>query len=169
MQNNEPKAPAPSKQEEVISYVEPSLQPKPEGEGNKKIAQQGNRESHYIDYPLHKTPSTVKNIVKEHYKEAQKELATTTTSSNSYKNSSIRSHVKPVGEKQEIVSMQEEQTVIISTSSKGAIIVLSLGLVISALLLFFVGCRLRTVKRRLRKGRPLNSNEADYLINGMYL
>jgi len=50
-----------------------------------------------------------------------------------------------------------------------AILVLALGLSITALLLIFAGCRLRTVKRRLRKGRPLNSNEADYLINGMYL
>ena len=50
-----------------------------------------------------------------------------------------------------------------------AVLVLALGLSITALLLIFAGCRLRTVKRRLRKGRPLNSNEADYLINGMYL
>lgn len=64
---------------------------------------------------------------------------------------------------------EDDQTVVISRSSKGAVIALSLGLVISALLLFFVGCRLRNVKKRLRRGRPLNSNEADYLINGMYL
>ena len=50
-----------------------------------------------------------------------------------------------------------------------AVIVLALGLGITAILLIFVGCRLRNVKRRLRKGRPMNSNEADYLINGMYL
>ncbi len=54
-------------------------------------------------------------------------------------------------------------------SSKLAVIVLALGLGITAILLLFVGCRLRNVKRRLRRGRPLNSNEADYLINGMYL
>ncbi|XP_074653789.1 uncharacterized protein LOC141907949 [Tubulanus polymorphus] len=53
--------------------------------------------------------------------------------------------------------------------SRTAVIALSLGLAIMALLLLIVGCRLRTVKRRLRRGRPLNSNEADYLINGMYL
>ena len=46
---------------------------------------------------------------------------------------------------------------------------LALGLAITLILLIFVGCRLRTVKRRLRKGRALHSNEADYLINGMYL
>lgn len=54
-------------------------------------------------------------------------------------------------------------------SNQGAVIALALGLSITALLLVFVGCRLRSVKRRLRRGRPLNSNEADYLVNGMYL
>lgn len=54
-------------------------------------------------------------------------------------------------------------------SSQGPIVALALGLAITMILLIFVGCRLRTVKRRLRKGRALHSNEADYLINGMYL
>ena len=54
-------------------------------------------------------------------------------------------------------------------SSQGPIVALALGLAITMMLLIFVGCRLRTVKRRLRKGRALHSNEADYLINGMYL
>ncbi|XP_052275355.1 low-density lipoprotein receptor-related protein 11-like [Dreissena polymorpha] len=53
--------------------------------------------------------------------------------------------------------------------SLGPVVALSLGLAITLMLLIFVGCRLRTVKRRLRKGRALHSNEADYLINGMYL
>ena len=50
-----------------------------------------------------------------------------------------------------------------------AVVALSVGLALTAILLLFVGCRLRNVRRRLRKGRPMNSNEADYLINGMYL
>lgn len=54
-------------------------------------------------------------------------------------------------------------------TNKGAVVALSLGLVITFLLLVMVGCRLRNVRKRLRHGRPLNSNEADYLINGMYL
>lgn len=49
------------------------------------------------------------------------------------------------------------------------IIALSVGLAFTLILLVFVTCRLCTVRRRLRKGRPLHSNEADYLINGMYL
>jgi hypothetical protein len=54
-------------------------------------------------------------------------------------------------------------------SHQGPIVALALGLGITVILLFFVGCRLRNVKRRIRKGRALHSNEADYLINGMYL
>jgi hypothetical protein len=54
-------------------------------------------------------------------------------------------------------------------SMQGPIIALSLGLAFTFILLVLVACRLRTVRHRLRKGRPLHSNEADYLINGMYL
>lgn len=54
-------------------------------------------------------------------------------------------------------------------SSQGPIVALALGLGICLMLLIFVGCRLRTVKRRIRRGKSLHSNEADYLINGMYL
>lgn len=32
-----------------------------------------------------------------------------------------------------------------------------------------LGCRLRLVGHRLKKARPLNTEESDYLINGMYL
>ncbi|ELU16574.1 hypothetical protein CAPTEDRAFT_225456 [Capitella teleta] len=63
----------------------------------------------------------------------------------------------------------EQNAIITAISSQGAVISLALGLAITAILLVFVGCRLRHMKHRLRKGRPLNSNEADYLINGMYL
>ena len=68
------------------------------------------------------------------------------------------------------VSVEEEAAAAAGVpSNRGAVIALAMGLSITALLLLFVGCRLRSVKRRLRRGRPLTSNEADYLINGMYL
>ncbi|XP_042603388.1 low-density lipoprotein receptor-related protein 11-like [Cyprinus carpio] len=51
----------------------------------------------------------------------------------------------------------------------GAILPLALGLIISALLLLMVGCRLCLVRRRLKKALPLTTEESDYLINGMYL
>lgn len=46
---------------------------------------------------------------------------------------------------------------------------LALGLAITALLLLMVTCRLRLVKQKLKKARPITSEESDYLINGMYL
>lgn len=51
----------------------------------------------------------------------------------------------------------------------GAVLPLALGLVITALLLLMVTCRLRLVKQKLKKARPITSEESDYLINGMYL
>lgn len=51
----------------------------------------------------------------------------------------------------------------------GAILPLALGLIITALLLLMIGCRLRLVRHKLKKTRPLTTEESDYLINGMYL
>uniref|UniRef100_A0A3P9I4X1 Low density lipoprotein receptor-related protein 11 n=1 Tax=Oryzias latipes TaxID=8090 RepID=A0A3P9I4X1_ORYLA len=51
----------------------------------------------------------------------------------------------------------------------GAILPLALGLLITALLLLMIGCRLRLVRHRMKKARPLTTEESDYLINGMYL
>ncbi|XP_056151027.1 low-density lipoprotein receptor-related protein 11 [Lampris incognitus] len=51
----------------------------------------------------------------------------------------------------------------------GAILPLALGLIITALLLLMIGCRLKLVGRRMKKARPLTTEESDYLINGMYL
>ncbi|XP_037675279.1 low-density lipoprotein receptor-related protein 11 isoform X4 [Choloepus didactylus] len=51
----------------------------------------------------------------------------------------------------------------------GAVLPLALGMAITALLLLMVACRLRLVKQKLKKARPITSEESDYLINGMYL
>ncbi|XP_072121756.1 low-density lipoprotein receptor-related protein 11 isoform X1 [Mobula birostris] len=51
----------------------------------------------------------------------------------------------------------------------GAVLPLALGLAITALLLLMIICRLQLVKRKLKKVRPITSEESDYLINGMYL
>ncbi|CAB1342872.1 unnamed protein product [Coregonus sp. 'balchen'] len=52
---------------------------------------------------------------------------------------------------------------------ESAILPLALGLIITALLLLMIGCRLRLVRHKLKKARPLTTEESDYLINGMYL
>ncbi|XP_016079396.1 PREDICTED: low-density lipoprotein receptor-related protein 11 [Miniopterus natalensis] len=51
----------------------------------------------------------------------------------------------------------------------GAVLPLTLGLAIAALLLLMAACRLRLLKQKLKKARPITSEESDYLINGMYL
>ncbi|XP_066467388.1 low-density lipoprotein receptor-related protein 11 [Tiliqua scincoides] len=51
----------------------------------------------------------------------------------------------------------------------GAVLPLALGLAITALLLFMVACRLHLVRQKMKKARPITSEESDYLINGMYL
>ncbi|XP_021379666.1 low-density lipoprotein receptor-related protein 11-like isoform X2 [Mizuhopecten yessoensis] len=75
-------------------------------------------------------------------------------------------------ERVEVAFGEEDGLVIVEAptdSSQGPIVALALGLGVTMMLLIYVGCRLRNVKRRIRKGRALHSNEADYLINGMYL
>ncbi|XP_020773865.1 low-density lipoprotein receptor-related protein 11 [Boleophthalmus pectinirostris] len=51
----------------------------------------------------------------------------------------------------------------------GAILPLVLGILITSLLLLMIGCRLKLVQHKLKKARPLTTEESDYLINGMYL
>ncbi|KAK1337947.1 hypothetical protein QTO34_001050 [Cnephaeus nilssonii] len=48
-----------------------------------------------------------------------------------------------------------------------AVLPLTLGLAITALLLLMVACRLRLLKQKLKKARPITSEESDYLINGI--
>ncbi|CAL4069485.1 unnamed protein product [Meganyctiphanes norvegica] len=56
--------------------------------------------------------------------------------------------------------------------ASGAVLALALGVCVTALLVVLVGCRLRGVRRRLRKhrgGKSPYAHDADYLVNGMYL
>lgn len=52
----------------------------------------------------------------------------------------------------------------------GAILSLTLGLLVTALMVVIVGCRMRVIRRRLRRGGKSGySHDADFLVNGMYL
>ena len=84
-------------------------------------------------------------------------------------NKHIPDKVEIVEEKETFITREKVVVASPTDNAQGPIVALSLGLAITLILLVFVGCRLRTVRKRLRKGRPLHSNEADYLINGMYL
>lgn len=87
--------------------------------------------------------------------------AKTDSNSKSHQTSGTKEHV----------FLSREKVIIASSTSQaeGPIIALSLGLAFTIILIGLLACRLRNMKHRLRKGRPLSSNEADYLINGMYL
>ena len=55
---------------------------------------------------------------------------------------------------------------------KGAVVALSLGIVVTILTLAYVGCHYRHQRRLSRRHRHLpaaGSNDTDYLVNGMYL
>ncbi|KAK9876999.1 hypothetical protein WA026_016027 [Henosepilachna vigintioctopunctata] len=51
----------------------------------------------------------------------------------------------------------------------GAVLSLTLGLIITCIMAVMIGCRLRILKRRVRKGAKGYAHDADYLVNGMYL
>ncbi|XP_026476596.1 uncharacterized protein LOC113382457 [Ctenocephalides felis] len=52
----------------------------------------------------------------------------------------------------------------------GAVLSLTLGVCITAALAVLIGCRLRLVKRRVRRhGKSAHAHDPDYLVNGMYL
>uniref|UniRef100_T1J182 MANSC domain-containing protein n=1 Tax=Strigamia maritima TaxID=126957 RepID=T1J182_STRMM len=53
--------------------------------------------------------------------------------------------------------------------ANGAVVALTLGLTLTGVLVVLVGCRLRVVRRHLRRGRSPFTHDADYLVNGMYL
>ncbi|GJQ84036.1 hypothetical protein Trydic_g10500 [Trypoxylus dichotomus] len=57
----------------------------------------------------------------------------------------------------------------IAEAPGGAILSLTLGLIITCLMAILIGCRLRVVRRRMRRGGKSYAHDADYLVNGMYL
>lgn len=67
--------------------------------------------------------------------------------------------------RQQMLEDQEKEK-----ESNSAIIALMIGLVVTSLLLFAVGYRMRSIHRRLMRGRAFNlSGDSDYLINGLYV
>jgi len=130
--------------------------------------------------PVKNTPSSSKTKGTQSVTiETDKNTQTNKSVSQSSKPTKTEKHntsrtVAQKEDKNTVIQITEEDSGLVvvhsfDDQSKGPIVALSLGLAITLMLLVFVGCRLRNVKRRIRKGRALHSNEADYLINGMYL
>jgi hypothetical protein len=51
----------------------------------------------------------------------------------------------------------------------GAMLSLTLGMIIAAALAILIGCRMRVVGRRIRRHGKGYATDADFLVNGMYL
>lgn len=52
----------------------------------------------------------------------------------------------------------------------GAVVSLVIGVFLTAVLAIFIGCRMKTVGRRIRRtGKGPYAHDADFLVNGMYL
>lgn len=87
----------------------------------------------------------------------------------------IKSAVSPVHEQYEIIhqnmALEFRDHDGQSERPGGAVLSLTLGLLITAALAILIGCRMRTVGRRARRlgGKTPYSHEADFLVNGMYL
>ncbi|RZF39367.1 hypothetical protein LSTR_LSTR000888 [Laodelphax striatellus] len=58
----------------------------------------------------------------------------------------------------------------VSDRPSGAILSLTMGMCVTGIMIIIVGCRMRTVRRRMRRGgRSSYAHDADFLVNGMYL
>nr|XP_032825825.1 low-density lipoprotein receptor-related protein 11 isoform X2 [Petromyzon marinus] len=64
---------------------------------------------------------------------------------------------------------QKQVDAVYVAPESSAVLPLALGLAVTVLLLVMLGGRFFVARKRLKKGRPLVSEESDYLINGMYL
>lgn len=87
----------------------------------------------------------------------------------------VKAAVSPVHEQYEIIhqnmALEFRDHDGQSERPGGAVLSLTLGLLITAALAILIGCRMRTVGRRARRlgGKTPYSHEADFLVNGMYL
>jgi len=71
-----------------------------------------------------------------------------------------------------VTSEEAHSKMLWSTSGvRGAVVALTLGIIITLLTLVYIACHYRHQQRITRRHRHLSagSNDADYLVNGMYL
>jgi len=84
-------------------------------------------------------------------------------------------HRKPpyAGRKHLTLSADEARSRLLWSTAgvKGAIVALTLGIIVTVLTLAYIACLYRHQRKLARRHRHLSagSNDADYLVNGMYL
>lgn len=94
------------------------------------------------------------------------------------KNSKIQKpeekHIQPTHEQLKLISNDLEIEFVDhdgpAEKPGGAVLSLTLGIIVTAALAILVGCRMRSVGRRIRRnGKSQYAHDADFLVNGMYL
>ncbi|RWS24020.1 hypothetical protein B4U80_09856, partial [Leptotrombidium deliense] len=114
------------------------------------------------------TQKTVDHAEVKDQKTVSNTDAKTTSKISEYSN--INKHVNHVANGPIIaVSRIHESHTVKNRDTNSAVIALILGLCVTAMLVAIVGCRMKSIRRRIaRRGRNL-AHDADYLVNGMYL
>lgn len=67
------------------------------------------------------------------------------------------------------VKLQPKVEEIHRGSTNLAALFLGLGISLLAITGVYISLRIRSARRRIRRGKPLHDGEGDYLINGLYL
>ncbi|KAK6636093.1 hypothetical protein RUM43_009745 [Polyplax serrata] len=96
---------------------------------------------------------------------------TTVTTSTSVREEKVQHHEAPkVGEHLKMTQAEGKDMDGVNERPSGAILSLTLGMCITAIMITLVGCRLRVVRKRMRRnGKSAYAHDADFLVNGMYL
>ncbi|KAK9753429.1 Low-density lipoprotein receptor domain class A [Popillia japonica] len=123
-----------------------------------------------------KNPTHIQNKMahelKQHSKEHQEEIkAITTAVEDKHIKIENHSHDHDFGHAKFVDGIAERLELQdgIAETPGGAILSLTLGLIITCLMAILIGCRLRVVRRRMRRSGKSYAHDADYLVNGMYL
>jgi len=121
---------------------------------------------HYVPRPPdNKPPNSPPSQQESSPHDEKKPVPTQSSSAKTSHGSSSSKHTHHEAEEPQAVPVGQWSI----AAHRGAVIALTLGIILTAGLLVFVLCRMKNVRRRSRKGRAMGNNDADYLINGMYL
>ncbi|XP_022246505.1 uncharacterized protein LOC106463320 [Limulus polyphemus] len=179
----------PQAQQPLVDYQRPpNVQGGRDRNQNLKQNNQGSQSQNVGNDPVYQPVVAVPHEKINHHQKLQKVV---TTMSAMHEDSLSRSSPAPnkktepdmsqgksshkerdpvISEYKMTLSDLEESSRTHAHQSNSAVLALTLGLCITALLLVLVGCRMRTIRRRFgKRGRSSLAHDADYLVNGMYL
>lgn len=124
---------------------------------------------HIVNYKSEKeNPPHIQEKMAQDLKHSKEHMATTKTENETKKIKPKKPEHYPAVAAYKMADGYEPQDGVAETPS-GAILSLTLGLIITCVMAVLIGCRLRIVRRRMRKCGKSYAHDADYLVNGMYL